>query len=129
MRPPLSTSTASNNLLIECSRFSEKPTPRVIEEPEDHTATLSEAMTLIVSSPKRGFEIQRRFFSRRIDPWMPGFCKDMAKATDTRFRSKAGIRRLPRLRCPLSLDHPRANTIEKGIRRERKLPCRSEREG
>jgi TorA maturation chaperone TorD len=62
-----------------------------VAEPEDHVAALCETMKLIVSSPEIGFEEQKEFFRKHLDPWMGRFFGDLTGAQCANFYRAVGL--------------------------------------
>lgn len=65
-----------------------------VAEPEDHIAALCEAMRLLVQGgdglPAAGYEIQKAFFMRHLQPWYARFTGQLAQASSANFYRVAG---------------------------------------
>ncbi len=62
-----------------------------VHEPEDHAAALCETMSLLIDSGSEiPLEIQQRFFSDHIAPWMGRFFTDLQQAESARFYVAVG---------------------------------------
>ncbi|MFQ5660275.1 MAG: molecular chaperone [Gammaproteobacteria bacterium] len=60
-------------------------------EPEDHIASICEAMAMLIGQPEEyTWEIQRRFFLDHIIPWAADFFSDLVKAKQANFYRSVG---------------------------------------
>ncbi len=63
-------------------------------EPEDHIAALLETMRLLVAGGPdlvpAGFDTQKRFFARHLQPWYPRFTGQLCSAPSANFYRVAG---------------------------------------
>lgn len=58
-------------------------------EPEDHAASLCEAMARLIEGG-RGLDVQRGFFDRHLSPWAGKFFADLERARAARFYMPVG---------------------------------------
>jgi TorA maturation chaperone TorD len=60
-------------------------------EPEDHAASLCEAMAMLISGERAvGLGLQSTFFERHLDPWMGRFFRELQQAPSARFYRAVG---------------------------------------
>lgn len=60
-----------------------------VKEPEDHVAALCETMALLIDT-SAGADLERRFFTRHIEPWMRRFFVDLQRAKSAQFYRSVG---------------------------------------
>jgi len=63
-----------------------------VSEPEDHVAALCEVMSLLISDPSEGqdLETQSIFFEKHIAPWMGRFFTDLSESNSATFYKAVG---------------------------------------
>lgn len=63
-------------------------------EPEDHIAALAETMRLLVAGgpdfAPAGYDMQKKFFTRHLQPWYPRFIGQLRSASSAKFYLVAG---------------------------------------
>lgn len=62
-----------------------------IHEPEDHISALCEAMSLVIETPEIPVEVQRKFFSSHLAPWVIRFFGDLQQAKSAGFYRAVGL--------------------------------------
>lgn len=62
-----------------------------VHEPEDHAAALCDTMALLIAGePPAAVDVQRCFYSRHLEPWLPRFFADLQRADSARFYRAIG---------------------------------------
>jgi TorA maturation chaperone TorD len=57
-----------------------------VQEPEDHAAALCDTMALLITGdPPAALDVQQRFYSRHLEPWLPRFFDDLQNAGSADF--------------------------------------------